>query len=143
VAQADASLHAELWRSKTERFGLLASPGAVFIHEFYEGNSRIYPQLDLGSWWHYKKENPNLFYGGLGTWVELFREKAHGEVQENELMPYVTIGHKWVKKSWALQLEGRYIGMFYPNDEIVVDYLTPFNVGTTGLYFGFTKNIGK
>lgn len=143
VAQADASLHAELWRNESDRFGLIASPGAVFIHEFYEGNSRIYPQLDLGSWWHYKKENPNHLYGGVGTWVELFREKAHGEVQDNELMPYVTLGHKWVKNRWALQLEARYIGMFSRNDQIVVDYLTPLNVGTTGVYFGFTKTIGK
>jgi len=143
IAHFDASLHAELWRSKSDRFGVLASPGSHFFYDFNEGHYRIYPQLDLNAWWHYNKESENLIYGGLGTWVELVREKAHGEVQTHEMMPYVMLGHQFNRPKWSFQVEARYIGMFYDNDAIVVDYLTPFNKGTSGVYLGISRTLGQ
>lgn len=143
VAQLDASLHASLWQNQQDRFGLTMSPGAHFFYDFNEQNTRVYPQVDLGAWWKYSDNKDHLFYGGLGTWFELYREKAHGQVQENEIMPYVTIGHQFKWNSWSLQVEARYLGMFYRNDELVVSYLTPFNTGTSGLYFGIGKSFGR
>lgn len=143
VAQVDASLHARLWQAKNNRFGLTMSPGAHFFYDFNEQNTRVYPQVDLGAWWQYSKDKDHLLYGGVGSWFELYREKAHGQVQDHEVLPYVTLGHQFRWDTWSFQVEARYLGMFYRNDELVVTYLTPFNTGTSGLYFGIGKSFGK
>ena len=115
------------------------------MHLFYGfrgGEFRAYPQIEGIGWWQYGEKN-NLVFGGVGTWVELTREKAYGEVQAHELMPYVSLGHQFTGKRWNVQLEARYIGFTYSNEDIVVDYLGPFNVGTSGIYVGVTRSIGK
>ncbi len=141
-AEVDLSLGIKVYASKSERFGLTASPGVHLLYGFRGNDFRAYPQLEGIGWWQYGEKN-HLLYGGLGTWIELVREKAHGEVQDNELMPYLTLGHQFAGEKWQWQAEARYIGFNYSNDNIVVDYIGPFPNGTTGLYVGVTRKIGK
>lgn len=141
-AQLDLTLGINAFTSENEKFGLTVSPGVNLFYGFNGGDFSIYPQLEGIFWKEYGEKN-NLFFGGLGTWVELDREKAYGEVQKHELMPYISLGHQFTGKKWNFQLEARYIGFSYPNDNIVVDYLGPFSTGTSGLYFGVTRKFGK
>ncbi|MEQ9186591.1 MAG: hypothetical protein RLP15_02585 [Cryomorphaceae bacterium] len=141
-AEIDLSLGIRVFESNNERFGLTASPGVHLFYGFRGNAFRAYPQLEGIGWWQYGEKN-HLLYGGLGTWVELVREKAHSEVQQHELMPYVTLGHQFAGAKWKWQVEARYIGFNYSTDNIVVEYLGPFPNGTTGLYVGLTRKLGK
>jgi hypothetical protein len=141
-AQVDLTLGINAFKTENEKFGLTISPGLNLFYGFNGGDFSLYPQLEGVVWKEYGEKN-NLFFGGLGTWVELDREKAHGEVQVHELMPYITLGHQFTGKKWNVQLEARYIGFTYPNDNIVVDYLGPFSTGTSGIYFGVSRKLGK
>jgi hypothetical protein len=141
-AQVDLTLGINAFKTENEKFGLTISPGLNLFYGFNGGDFSLYPQLEGVVWKEYGEKN-KLFFGGLGTWVELDREKAHGEVQVHELMPYITLGHQFTGKKWNVQLEARYIGFTYPNDNIVVDYLGPFSTGTSGIYFGVSRKLGK
>ena len=140
--EADLSLGIRTYESKNGKFGVTASPGVNLFYGFRGGDFRAYPNLDGIAWWKYSQKD-HLLYGGLGTWVELRRDKAHGEVQDNELMPYATLGHQFGGEKWQWQVEARYIGFNYSNDDIVVDYFGPFATGTTGIYVGLTRTFGK
>ncbi len=141
-AQVDLSLGINAFSTENDKFGITVSPGVQLFYGFYGGEFSVYPQLEAIAWKEYGKRN-NLFFGGLGTWIELDREKAFGEVQTHELMPYITLGHQFTGEKWNFQLEARYIGFTYPNDNIVVDYLGPFSTGTSGIYLGVTRKFGK
>src|SRR5690606_37216850 len=130
------------FETKSKMFGVSVSPAMHLFSNFEEGAFRSYPQIDINAWYNYGKK-PHFLYGGAGTWLELYRERAHGEEQKRELMPYATLGHQWVREKWNFQLELRYIGFPYHNDKLVVQYLTPLSTGTTGIYFGVSRNIGK
>lgn len=140
--EMDATLGIRAYESSGGRFGITASPGVNLFYGLRGNDFRVYPNLDGTAWWKYSDKD-HLLYGGLGTWVELRRDKAHGEVQQNELMPYITLGHQFGGEKWHWQVEARYIGFTYSNDDIVVNYLGPFANGTSGVYVGLTRTIGK
>ena len=141
-AEVDLNMGINAFKTKSNKFGITVSPGLHMIYGFNGGDFSIYPQLEGIAWKEYGNKN-NLIFGGLGTWVELDREKAYGEVQEHELMPYITLGHQFTGQKWNFQLEARYIGFTYPNENIVVDYLGPFSTGTSGVNFGISRKFGK
>lgn len=142
-AELDATLGIQMYQSEKDRFGLVASPGVHLFYGFRGGDFRAYPQMEGITWWQYSEAKRHLLYGGIGTWVELEREKAHGQVQDHELMPYVTLGHQFRMNKWNVQLEARYIGFTYSNKDLVVDYLGPFSVGTSGIYVGVSRTLGQ
>lgn len=142
VAHADAVLGIRVYESATGKWGVAASPGIHLMYDFHEGNYRNYPQLETLGWWQYGRKN-HLFYGGLGTWIELVREKAHREVQDNEFLPYLSLGHQWVIPRWNFQAELKYIGFQHNTSDVVVDYISPGNQGTLGVYFGTSWRITK
>jgi len=140
--QTDISLGIKMVEAKSKRYGLTANPGLNLMYSLRGGEFRAYPQVEGIGWWQYG-EKSHLFYGGRGTWVELMREKAHGEVQDHELMPYVTFGHQFAGEKWIWQVEAKYLGFTYSNDNVVVDYMGPFNTGTTGVYVGLSRRLTK
>jgi len=140
--QTDISLGIKMVEAKSKRYGLTANPGLNLMYSLRGGEFRAYPQVEGIGWWQYG-EKSHLFYGGVGTWVELMREKAHGEVQDHELMPYVTLGHQFAGEKWIWQVEAKYLGFTYSNDNVVVDYMGPFNTGTTGVYVGLSRRLTK
>lgn len=142
VAHIDATAGIRVFESKTQKSGITASPGFHLMYDFFEGNFRNYPQLEALSWWQYG-EKPNLFYGGLGTWIELVREKAYGEIQENEFLPYLSLGHQFNRPRWSFTTEIKYLGFQHSTSDIVVDYISPFNQGAVGFYFGMSRRFGK
>ena len=142
VMQADAMLGIQVLKTKSEKFGITASPGMHFMYDFNGKNFRNYPQLEALCWWQYG-EKPNLFYGGAGTWVELLRTKAHGQVQNNELLPWVMIGHQFHRPKWSYTTEIKYLGFQNKSTKLVVDYISPGHRGALGFYFGISRRLVK
>jgi len=143
VIHTDVVAGINAYKSKSENFGVTVSPGLHFLVDVHETNFRTYPQLDALCWWNYLEEKEHHFYGGIGTWIELNKAKAHGEVQTNELMPYLMLGHQFEWSKWNLQLEGRFIGFQHKAEDIVVDYVPIGGQGTTGIYIGVGRRFGK
>lgn len=142
VVQADLSVGINVYQTKAERFGVTATPAMHFMYDFNEGNYRNYPQLEALTWWQYG-EKANLFYGGMGTWIELRKSKAHGQVQTNELLPWVTIGHQFNLEKWSYLTEFKYLGFQHKTLPLVVDYISPGGRGTIGFYFGVSRRFAK
>jgi len=142
VAHVDATLGIKAYESASGKFGITGSPGIHLLYDFYEGNYRNYPQLEALSWWRYGSKN-HLLYGGLGTWIELVRVKAHNEVQDNEFMPYLMLGHQWNRARWSFLAELKYLGFQHNTSRVVVDYVSPANRGALGAYFGASWRITK
>lgn len=143
VLQSDVSLGIRAYQSKTDRFGLTVTPGVHVLYDLYENNFRTYPQLEATTWWQYSESKQHLIYGGLGTWIELFKQKAHGQVQTNEVMPWITVGHQFNLERWSYLTEFKYLGFQHKTAPSVVDFVSPGGNGTIGFYFGVSRTIGK
>lgn len=142
VAHLDVGLGIKAYESKSKKWGITAAPGLQTMFDFDAGNARNYPQLEAIGWWQYAQK-PNLLYGGLGTWVELERRKAHEQVQDNELMPWITIGQQFNRPKWSYTTEVKFLGFQHDRSNIVVDYIGPGNRGAFGAYFGISRRFGK
>ena len=80
-----------------------------------------------------------MIYGGAGTWIELVKRKAHDQVQTNEFMPWVSLGHQFNLEKWSYLTELKYIGFQQNTGSVVVNYISPANQGTVGLYLGISR----
>jgi len=142
-----------LWEHDEKNYGFSVTPAANFAMDFFEFNSKLWPQLDANFYWWYnhrfltqedvvlgKRHVPNLFYAGLGSFYELSRTRAHNEPQQTWVLPMLQIGHDYNWKKWSFKTEVKIIAPHLSNDNIVVNYVgLTGDRGATGLYFGFTK----
>ena len=142
VLQTDLGLGIQAYESTAEKFGVTISPMLNILYDIHENNLRLYPQLDATCWWQYG-EKPHLFYGSVGTWVELQKAKAHLQIQDNELLPFVTVGHQFIGEKWDVQLELKYIGFQHDNRNVVVDFIGPSHYGSAGLFVGVGRRLSK
>lgn len=142
-----------IWEHEDKNYGFSVSPAANFALDFFEFNSKLWPQLDANFYWWYnhrfltqedvvlgKQHFPNLVYAGLGSFYELSRTRAHGEPQNTWVLPMLHIGHDYNWKKWSMKTEVKIIAPHLKNENIVVNYVgLTGDYGATGLYFGFTK----
>lgn len=142
VAHADVGLGIKAYEALDQKWGITANPGIHLMYDLDAGNMRFYPQVEALTWWQYSQK-PNLLYGGLGTWFELVRTKAHGQVQENEVMPWFMLGHQFNRPKWSYTTEVKFLGFQHERDDVVANYLGPGNRGAFGLFFGVSRRFGK
>lgn len=142
VFQTDLGLGIGAYKSASEKFGVSISPLLNVLYDIHENNLRLYPQLDATSWWKYS-EKPHMFYGSFGTWIELQKAKAHLQVQDNELMPFITVGHQFIGEKWDVQLELKYVGFQHDNRSLVPDYIGPSHYGAAGFFIGVGRRLVK
>lgn len=142
VTHVDLGLAINAYQNDSSTFGITISPALHGLYEFRESNFRLYPQVDALAWWQYCKK-PHLIYGGMGTWIELNREKAHGAVQNNEVLPWVTLGHQLRSARWQFSGELRYMGFQHETKLLVADYISPGGRGSLGLFLGISRTLGK
>ncbi|MDP4764612.1 MAG: hypothetical protein NWR97_13165 [Salibacteraceae bacterium] len=142
VMHAEIGLGIKAYQTKSEKFGVTISPSMNLMYDIWEQNFSAYPQLDALCYWQYA-EKPNLFYGGLGSWVELNKVKAHNEVQTNELLPYIMVGHQFNRPKWTFTTEAKYLGFQHDNRYLVPDFIGPSHYGALGLYFGISRRLIK
>lgn len=101
--------------------------------------AKLYPQLDLNAYWEYGKRR-NYFYIGASNWFELSKKRTLEETQQNHWIFMPLIGHNFSGKKWDVSLEAKVIAPNLQNDNIVVEYKTPFrNHGAFGVYVGYTR----
>jgi hypothetical protein len=136
-----------------KNWGVSAAPAFNFAFDRFEGNAKLWPQIDANFYWKYNARSmrqddllnktvvkANNLYTGFGSWFELSSTRAHDEPQKHRIIPMFHLGHDWNWKSWGLKTELKLIAPYISNENIVVDYRSVFgNYGATGFYFGFTK----
>lgn len=141
VIQVDAGLSHSFLKPEKARPGISVSPLLNFAVDVWEGNARLWPQLDANAYWEYGPKK-SYFYVGPSFWFELAGTKAHGERQQQRIFPNFQIGHVWTGKRLDFTLEAKYLNPVQsPAYVTTVDYQPIFNRGATGIYFGFTKRI--
>ena len=102
-------------------------------------NSRLFPQLDLFTFWEYGKKG-NFFYTGVDTWLEFARKRDLEEDQQYHLFVSPLIGHTFNGEKWNFKIEAKFIAPHLSNKSMVVDYVTPVrDRGALGIYFGLTR----
>jgi len=100
---------------------------------------KFYPQLDANLFWEYGKRK-NYFYVGISNWFELAQKRTLDEKQNNHWYFMPLAGHCFAGKKWNLTIEAKVIAPNLSNQNIVVEYQTPFkNKGAFGIYIGYTR----
>lgn len=153
VVQLDAGVTQGLWKNETATMGVSISPSVNFYTDVFEHNTRLYPQLDANyyyDYWHKSKESSkgkeklktNSFYVGFSNWFDLKSTKAHSQPQTNRVIFSPQFGHTFERNKWNYTLEVKLLAPYKSNQDIVMDYVSPFgNRGAMGLYFGITYKL--
>ncbi len=154
VAQIGAGATYGVWKSKRQKHGISAMLGFNTAFDVYEKNFKFWPQLDAHYYFKYNykgeqqedlltkngRKRSNLLYVGVGTWYELEGVKAHGEKQQDIVVPMLNIGHDLNWKKWTLKTEVKLIAPFSSNENIVLDYVSlTGDKGSTGVYLGLIR----
>ncbi|MES2681499.1 MAG: hypothetical protein V4635_16505 [Bacteroidota bacterium] len=137
-AQADLGATLHLYK-KQNVFGITASPALQLAYNIRNQTGfRMWPSLDLNSYFHFNKK-PSYVYGGINSWLELSKLRAHGDTQQRHLIPNLQIGYVIVKTKWQHQFECKYLGIGIPNLPGVVDYIGLARKGTFGIYYSLIR----
>jgi hypothetical protein len=155
VIQFDAGLTQGIWKNESATMGISISPSINFFSDIFEHNTRVYPQLDANyyfDYWHKEKESTkgkqklktNNFYIGFTNWFDLKNVKAHNQPQTNHLVFCPQIGHNFERNQWNYTLEAKFLAPYKSNQDIVLDYVSPFGKrGALGIYFGITYKLKR
>lgn len=154
VAQFDFGGTYGIWKSENRKHGVSGMLGFNTGFDVFENNFKLWPKLDAHYYFKYNqksmvqddlltssgKSKANLLYVGLGSWYELETIKAHGERQEDFVIPMLNLGHDLNWRKWTFKTEIKLIAPFNSNENVVLDYfsLTGKN-GATGVYLGFIR----
>ena len=119
--------------------GLSVSPVANMMLDTWEGNHRLYPQVDLNAYWTFGKHE-SFAYLGLSQWFEFTGKRAHEEPQETNWPWSPPAGVNYSREKMQYGLEVKYLAPTHSNQYVVVDYFKPFgNKGATGVYLTFMR----
>lgn len=121
--------------------GLSATPMLNFGVDVWDGNAKLWPQVDVNAYWPYGKRE-SFLYAGMSNWFELAGTRAHGEVQESNYVWNPHLGTVFNRTKWQYNVEVKYLAPNYSNQEVVVDYAKPFgDKGGIGAYFSITRKL--
>lgn len=148
VFQVNAGATQRLWQNANQKMGVTVSPSLNFMVDVFEKNNRLYPQLDANYYYTYRsvekkgKLKTNYCYIGMSNWFELQKTKAHDQQQTNHVIFSPQFGHTFERKKWNYTIEIKLLAPYASNQDIVVDYLSPFGEkGGMGAYFGLTYKL--
>lgn len=137
-AQADLGATLNLYKRES-RFGITTSPAFQLAYNIRNQTGfRLWPSIDLNAYLHPGK-TPSYLYAGVNSWFELSVRKAHGEKQQDHMIPNIQLGYCLVKTKWQHQLELKYLGMGIPNLPGVVDYIGLSGKGALGIYYSLVR----
>ncbi len=139
IGHVDVGALRNIYVAPNSRFGITGALQANLMLDFWEGDFRFYPQIDLNSYYHYSSK-PHYAYAGLANWFELRSTRAHGEKQSSRYIPNIHLGHCWQNKKWGHQVEAKYLAPIYSNENIVVDYISLGDKGSLGIYYTLTRS---
>lgn len=124
------------------RPGISVAPGLNLVTDVWEGNFKIWPQLDANAYWNYGKRR-NFAYLGLSSWWELAGKRAHDEPQPQFLLPGFQVGHTFSGERWDFTTEIKMNNFIKSNQNLTIDWSSIGNHGAIGVYFGVSKRFGK
>ena len=137
VMHLDAGVLQSIYASP--KFGVTSSLQANYMLDFWQGQSRFYPQLDVNAYYNYRTKKEHFVYLGFTNWFELSSTRAHNEEQAVHWIPAVQLGHVWDKGKWLHQFEMKYLAPNYSNQGIVVDYISLGGKGSLGAYYTISR----
>lgn len=136
-AQADLGLTYTLLKSDT--WGLSASPALQLASSLRQKSTfRLWPSIDLNAYDHIFNKHDYL-YGGLTTWVEVAKQKAHDIPVTRHLLPNLQLGYVWARGKWQHQAELKYLAPGTPNLPGVVNYIGISGNGALGIYYSISR----
>jgi hypothetical protein len=145
----DAGATFKLWQNEKRNMGVSVSPAAHFMVDQFEKNFRFYPTLDMNYYIDYKvkqkegKFRRNDFFVGFDNMIDPYRVQAHGEPNRINWLWNTHFGTSFYRNRWAVQLEVQLLAPYLSNQNIVVDYISPFGkYGAMGFYLGITRTLG-
>lgn len=143
VAQADFGVTQGIW--KKENMGITISPSVNVAMDVFEKNTRFWPILEANYYWDYRIKEKNdqkrifYLYTGFSNWFELQGMRAHGQKQTDRIMFNPHLGTVYQRGKWNFSLEAKFLAPYKSNENIVMDYKSPFgNYGALGTYFSVT-----
>ena len=151
VFQFDAGCTWRFWQN--EKMGASVSPGMNFLVDRFEKNAGLWPQLDANFYKDYFErsytskggksiQRKNYFYVGFSNWFQLKGTMTLGLKQENRLVFSPQIGHTFERGHWNFNLEAKFLTPYLSNQNIIVDYVSPFGKrGGLGAFFSVTYRL--
>ena len=138
VAHLDLGACYQLMKNDKFKPGISVSPVLNMMLDKWEWNLRVYPQIDLHAYWHYRQEK-GLLYTGMSNWFELRQTTTYGLKQDKHWVPTFQLGTRYQRPKVEWTIESRYIAPNYSNKFSVVEWKGVGSKGAFGLYFGVNK----
>jgi hypothetical protein len=138
VAHVDVGwLH--LWREANGwKPGFSTLPQATFMIDRWEGNARFYPSLDVNAFWNMHSRG-DFLYAGLTSWFDLQSKGTLQRDQPQHWIPALNVGYTITKTVWNTSFEMKYLAPGTSNQNLTVDYQSPFKKGAVGIYVSFLR----
>jgi hypothetical protein len=108
----------------------------------WDGEGRIWPQVDFNYIYQFTKSGNSFVYAGLGNWFELSAKRAHEQEQKKHVFFNPQIGIQYTHNRWNYRFEAKGLALGIPNQPNAVDYKGIGGKGAVGIYFGITLCFG-
>ncbi len=100
--------------------------------------ARLWPTAEV-NYYYQPGKSASYFYGGVNSWFELAKRKAHEQEQQRHLIPNLQLGYTLVKEKTQHQFELKYLGIGIPNLPGIVDYRGLGGKGSFGIYYCISR----
>jgi len=138
VIQTDIGACYNIYYNDSVRIGFSVTPAINMAYDKWEGNFKLWPQVDVNMYWDIKPKK-SFVYLGVDNWFELSDKKAHDQDQTNRWIINPQIGYTNVRKKWNHNIEIKYLVPYKDNEPGVVDYKGINGKGAVGIYVSFTR----
>ena len=138
VVQTDIGACQNLYYNDSLKLGISVTPAINMAYDTWEGNFKLWPQLDVNAYWDIKPQK-SFVYFGVDNWFELSGTKAHNQSQKNRWIINPQIGFTHVRNKWNYNIEGKWLTPYLKNTPNVVDYKGISGKGAVGIYISFTR----
>lgn len=138
VLQTDIGVCYSPYYNDSLRLGVSITPALNVAVDTWEGNFKLWPQVDVNVYWDIKPKK-SYIYAGIDNWFELSSTRAHGEAQQNRWLFNTQLGFTHVREKWDYNFEAKYLLPYLENEPNVVKYRGISGKGAIGLYFTLTR----
>lgn len=138
VIQTDFGALYAIRKPEAWKPGISLAPVLNLAGDVWEGNFKLWPQIDANAYWEYG-ERKHFFYAGISSWFELAGTKANNVEQGAQIFPGFQIGNTCAFKKWEYTLEAKWNGVNLANEGVTLDYISPGGQGALGINFAFTR----
>jgi len=138
VFQTDIGASINLYHPDSSQFGLSVNPVVNMAYDKWEGNFKLWPEIDVNAYWEFNQDK-SFAYVGVSNWFELSNTRAHEEIQENRWLVNPHFGYTYVRNKWNYNFETKWLVPNIATKPNVVDYKGVNGKGGIGIYFTVTR----